>query len=87
MSNNTQTPPETVTYDIELTDTFGGEANYSWAKRQTIEVPAAISDRALIRRAKREIGLCGPHRKADLGETIELRPVGACLICFITPRY
>ena len=27
------------TYKIEITDTFGGEANYSWVKRETIAMP------------------------------------------------
>ena len=27
------------TYQIEITDTFGGEANYSWVKRETIAMP------------------------------------------------
>jgi hypothetical protein len=26
-------------YEIEVTDTFGGEANYSWVKRETIAMP------------------------------------------------
>lgn len=26
-------------YQIEITDTFGGEANYSWVKRETIAMP------------------------------------------------
>ena len=26
-------------YDIELTDTFGGEANYSWVKRASVTMP------------------------------------------------
>jgi hypothetical protein len=26
-------------YDVELTDTFGGEANYSWVKRSAVKVP------------------------------------------------
>lgn len=26
-------------YQIEITDTFGGEANYSWVKRETIVMP------------------------------------------------
>jgi hypothetical protein len=26
-------------YQIEVTDTFGGEANYSWVKRETIAMP------------------------------------------------
>ena len=27
------------TYEIEITDTFGGEANYSWVKRHNISMP------------------------------------------------
>jgi hypothetical protein len=27
-------------YDIEMTDTFAGEANYCWVRRATIEAPA-----------------------------------------------
>ena len=30
------------TYSYEFTDTFGGEANYSWVKRGTVSVPEAI---------------------------------------------
>ena len=26
-------------YQIEVTDTFGGEANYSWVKRETLTMP------------------------------------------------
>lgn len=26
-------------YDVEYTDTFGGEANYSWVQRHVISVP------------------------------------------------
>ena len=78
---------ETVTFDIELTDTFSGEANYSWIKRATIEAPSTITDRALIRRAKQAVGICGPHRKQLGGELIALYPLGACIVCFITPRY
>jgi hypothetical protein len=26
-------------YEIELTDTFGGEANYSWVRRATVHMP------------------------------------------------
>lgn len=29
----------THSYDVELTDTFGGEANYSWVRRARITMP------------------------------------------------
>jgi len=88
MKNNTlETTPEEITFDIELTDTFGGEANYCWVRRATLKAPATISDRSLVRRAKEALGLHGPHKKENMGETIALRPVGACIICFIKPQY
>ena len=29
----------TNSYDVEYTDTFAGEANYSWVRRDTVTVP------------------------------------------------
>ena len=62
-------------YDIEYTDTFGGEANYSWLKRARVSMPElthygydgatnyARADRVfrreLMRKAKSEMGLSG----------------------------
>lgn len=69
---------------VEMTDTFGGEANYSWVKRATVS--AEGSDLAVVRRAKKAIGLNGVKcRRSDFGDGIELRPAcGACLVVFIT---
>ena len=70
------------TYSIEYTDTFSGEANYSWARRYTIQ---ATNDRAAIRAAKAAIGITGLRcTKTNYGDLIELRPVGICTILFIT---
>ncbi|MDB4261358.1 hypothetical protein N9878_00685 [bacterium] len=60
-------------YNIEYTDTFGGEANYCWVKRATVHMPELthygydggsnyskankIFERELMKRAKAEIGL------------------------------
>lgn len=62
-------------HNIEYTDTFGGEANYSWVRRAKIHMPELthygydggtnyakanrIYNRELMRRAKAEIGLTG----------------------------
>ena len=75
-----------IRYQCELTDTFGGEANYAWVRRRHIEAPANASDRALIRAAKRAVGLDGRHRKEVWGDTIAVRPAGAALVLFITPE-
>ncbi len=62
-------------HNVEYTDTFGGEANYSWVKRCTVTMPELTHygydggtnytkanksyQRALIRRAKALCGLTG----------------------------
>jgi hypothetical protein len=68
----------------EMTDTFGGEANYSWARRGELEVPWQTSDLAIVRRVKKALGLEGVKcNREEHGEQIVLRPVGACVIVFI----
>jgi hypothetical protein len=79
---------KTITYDCELTDTFGGDANYSWVRRAQITVPIVASNLAIVRRAKAELGLTGAKcRRSVIGETIELRPYGSCTVVFIIPQY
>jgi len=62
-------------YDVEYTDTFAGEANYSWVKRATVTMPELthygydggtnyakanrVFERELMKRAKAEMGLTG----------------------------
>lgn len=62
-------------YDIEYTDTFAGEANYSWVRRATVTMPELTQygydggtnyakanrrfERELMRRAKAAVGLTG----------------------------
>lgn len=47
-------------YDIVYTDTFGGEANYRWVRRESISVDSD-KRRAIVRAAKSALGLTG-HR-------------------------
>lgn len=71
----------------EVTDTFGGEANYSWVKRGLAPSKESedFSDLAAVRRVKREIGWNGVRcRVSNYGDIIELRPYGMCQVCFIT---
>ena len=70
----------------EITDTFGGEANYSWVKRGKIEGEPSedYSDLAAIRRVKKAIGWENVRcRKEYQGETIALYPYGSCTVCYI----
>lgn len=62
-------------HNIEYTDTFGGDANYSWVKRATVTMQELthygydggtnygranrIYNRELMKRAKAEMGLTG----------------------------
>jgi hypothetical protein len=71
-------------YQAELTDTFGGEANYSWVKRVTFEAPADAKTPLLVRRAKRALGLVGRHKASEYGDAIELRFGRDCIVAFIT---
>lgn len=72
-------------FNVELTDTFGGEANYSWVKQTTIEVPDGASELTIVREAKAAIGLTGVKCEREVydGE-ITLRPRKACIVAFIT---
>lgn len=62
-------------YEIEYTDTFGGEANYCWVRRERVSMPELthygydgctnyakankVYGRELMRRAKAAVGLTG----------------------------
>lgn len=72
-------------YNIEVTDTFGGEANYSWVQRYTLDLLDTVSNYALVRRAKREIGWSGKRcLSVNYGNMIEVRPYGECMVAFVT---
>lgn len=67
-------------YYIEVTDTYGGQANYSWVEKHCIEAEETNA----IRRAKREIGWNGVRcDRFDHEDTIELRPRGLAQVAFI----
>lgn len=75
-------------FRAEYTDTFSGDANYSWVRRVEFEAPDNATDALLMRRAKKALGLSGVRgRRETWGETIVFRPHGACTILFISPEY
>ena len=70
---------------IEHTDTFGGEANYCWVNRETIELDNNATDRQIVIAAKKVLGMTGVKcRKEDWSDTLVLRPIGIHQIIFIT---
>jgi hypothetical protein len=74
-----------IRYSIEVTDTFGGESNYAWVRRYTLEVPEKTSKLALMRRVKRLIGWNGARcNVSEYGDMLDIRPRDACMVCFVT---
>lgn len=70
---------------VEVADTFGGEANYGWCRRFSINVPESTSNYSVVRRAKKEIGWSGKRcLTVNYGDSMELRPYGECQVAFIT---
>jgi hypothetical protein len=72
---------------IELTDTFGGEANYSWVKRYEFDA-AEMSARQIERKARDLVGLTDVKcSRVDYGDMVEWRPRNACMVAFLTFEY
>jgi hypothetical protein len=68
----------------EITDTFGGETNYSWVRRAEVSIVGA-GNRAVVRRAKKALGVSGERTIThDFGDSIQLDFVGQCKRMFIT---
>ncbi len=77
-----------VSWNVELTDTFGGEANYAWIRRGTTLVREGASRLAIVRAVKRELGISGTRcRVTDHGDMLELKPYGTCTVAFATVQY
>lgn len=75
---------KTTSIPFEITDTFGGEANYAWVRRGEVELPEGASDLMLVCRVKKALGLEGVRCiREEYGEQIVLRPVGNCTVIFI----
>jgi hypothetical protein len=69
------------TYNIEYTDTFAGESNYSWVRRATVSMPELthygydgstnyckankIYRRELMKKAKAAVGLTGLRGRVE----------------------
>jgi hypothetical protein len=71
--------------NLEHTDTFAGESNYSWVRRITIDAPETLSDRAIVRRAKAWAGLSGIRARVEkFGDMIAIRPACICEVVFVT---
>jgi hypothetical protein len=67
------------TFNIEITDTFGGEANYCWVKRYTV---TAKSFMGAMRIAARDFG--GEWRiDGSYGDMARYDMKNACICAFV----
>ena len=72
---------------IELTDTFGGEANYSWVRRHEFDI-TGMTDRQIARKARELVGLTGVRtRKTNYGDELRWDVEGACIVVFLSFDY
>lgn len=71
--------------NFEMTDTFGGESNYSWVRREAFEAPENLSNRAIVRRAKYWAGISGVRSRVEnYGDMISIWPSDRCHVVFVT---
>lgn len=72
-------------WQFEVTDTFGGEANYSWVDR--CEGSGSLTDRGVVRALKALMGITGQRAEVDkYGDDIIIRPADKshCIVGFAT---
>ena len=60
-------------WQLEHTDTFGDEANYSWVNREDVMIPSKYSRPWIVRKAKEAMELTQlNHVTSDFGDTIRV---------------
>ncbi len=72
-------PKPGVFWFVEITDTFGGEANYSWAVRYKVQAKTA---RGAILKVNRDYGPYRLIKAYDTGETTRHNARGSCIAFF-----
>ena len=73
------------TMNVEYTDTFSGEVNYSWVKRIECEYPENAKDPQIKQIAKKEMSLSGVRGKwSNFGDMLQFVPNNSCTILFVT---
>lgn len=66
-------------YFVEMTDTFGGEANYCWVNRFLVK---AKTMRGAIQKVSREVGAT-TRKVMDCGDFQRFDAIGACVCFFV----
>jgi len=69
---------------VTQTDTFGGEANYSWANRHEFAIHRAASQRNITRKAKALVGMTGVKADTyDYDTGLTIKPRGYNQVIFV----
>lgn len=71
-------------YNIEITDTYAGESNYSWVQKLQVK---SKSMRGAITMASKHFGYQGFRLDAWCGDYASYKLQGACIIAFVTESY
>lgn len=72
-------------FQFEVTDTYGGEANYAWVRRTVVELPDGTSDKLLGMLAREWAGYTGKAcRVENYGDAMTIRPAGMAQVLFVT---
>lgn len=70
---------------FELTDTFGGEANYSWVRREELKLPDGTGEALVNQLAREWAGWRGRRTTTELSnDTTIIRPRGLLQVLFVT---
>jgi len=74
---------------IEVTDLYGGEANYCWVKRYELEDIDGLTTNQIVRRLKRLAELNGVRwrKVAECGDYIQYKFIGWYATAFIIMEY
>jgi hypothetical protein len=67
-------------YYVEITDTFGGEANYAWVKRFKVH---ASSELGAIRKIGRETGWSFRRESGLVCDDVMYNAKNACVVAFL----
>ena len=67
------------TWNIEITDTFGGEANYCWVKRYTVQAKSILG---AVQKVAREHGTGWKVDYSD-GDFARYNLTNACVCMFV----
>jgi hypothetical protein len=79
-----------MAFEIEVTDTFGGEANYCWVRRRVLPMAhyqTRTAERRAIANHVRELAGWPPAIRItieSMGDGYRIVPRGLCQVAFVT---